>query len=329
MLAATERVDHFEVKALAFSPDGSVLAVGTNIGQVKLFNARSGELVRSLDDEKAKLADKTTPENWKSLRRAMGSVASLAFSPDGSLLATCGGSFDDFSSAFDVVSRLRELSTGPGRLKVWKVNSGTLQRDLVGHSHAAAVAFSPDGNSLASAGNWLTGDEHGTGVILWNLQTGAKIRTMTTEFNGSTHAVAFSPNGKLVVIGWRPFDKEDDANANSLSVFNALSGTVEWQKTFTGLAKPVAFMPNEPVVLVLCRGGFLWLAAEKGAAIWAAICPAGYDRGTQWNDFAIAPQGYRLAISGVTKDKQEFVEVVDFGGPPAAAHSTPAKDGTN
>ena len=45
VLAATERISHFEVTALAFSPDGKLVAVGTSIGQVKLFNAQTGELL--------------------------------------------------------------------------------------------------------------------------------------------------------------------------------------------------------------------------------------------------------------------------------------------
>ena len=69
VLAATPRVSYFEVTALAFSPDASLLAVGTSIGQVKLFNTKTAELVRVLDDERARLADKDTPENWKSLKR--------------------------------------------------------------------------------------------------------------------------------------------------------------------------------------------------------------------------------------------------------------------
>ena len=129
-----------------------------------------------LDDSPARLADKETPASWKSLPRAMGHVESLAFSPDGSLLAVCGGPFREFSDRFDGVSRLGRTVTGPGRLKVFDVKSGSLQHDLVGHSYPDAVAFSPDGTMLASAGRWSSDGDNGTGVILWDPQTGKQIR---------------------------------------------------------------------------------------------------------------------------------------------------------
>src|SRR5262249_22985245 len=116
-LTATEGLPHFEIEALAFSPRGDVLAVGTGIGQVKLFNVRTGEVVRSLDDEEAKQAEQKTPEILKSLDRAMGSVGRLAFSPDGLLLAMCGSSFEDVARNWGGVQRLGLLATGPGRLK--------------------------------------------------------------------------------------------------------------------------------------------------------------------------------------------------------------------
>ena len=168
VLGATGRGSHFEVTALAFSPDCKVVAVGTSIGQVKIYDARAGALLRLLEDRAAKLADKETPENWKSLARAMGSIASLEFSPDGSMLATCGGSFGDFARVFRASERLDERSTGPGRLKIWNVKTETLKHDLVGHSDANAVAFSPDGSLFASGGSWRSDAETGTGVVIWN-----------------------------------------------------------------------------------------------------------------------------------------------------------------
>ncbi len=88
------------------------MAIGTSIGQVKLYDTRTGEGLRLLDDRAAKLADNKTPENLKSLARAMGSVVSLAFSPDGSRLAVSGDSFGDFARVFQKSQRLDERSTG-------------------------------------------------------------------------------------------------------------------------------------------------------------------------------------------------------------------------
>ncbi|MHB1037697.1 MAG: WD40 domain-containing protein [Pirellulales bacterium] len=315
VLAATERVSHFEVKALAFSPDGNIVAVGTSIGQVKLFNARTGELVRSLDDEKAKLADKKTPEKWRSLRRAMGSVASLAFSPDGSLLAICGRSFGDFSRVFDSVERLDEFSTGPGRLKVWEVKTGTLKHDLVGHSHANAVSFSPDGSLLASAGSWLNDSESGTGVIIWSSHSGTEIRAIPTEANGGTHAVAFSPNSKLVVISSRTFDKDNDTSTSAISLLHAGTGIMEWKQTVSGWGQPAAFSPDGRSVAVLCSAKSIRFLDTETGTMKHEIRPADFSQGGRWNDFAIAPQGHMLAIGGVGKEPKGSVEVWDLEGP--------------
>ena len=177
---------------------------------MKLFDAQTGELVRSLNDEPAKLADQGTPANFKSLRRAMGSVDSLAFSPDGSLLATCGSSFGDCLGLFDGIERLTRKTAGPGRLKVWDVKTGTLKHDLAGHSYAEASPFR--GWELAGQCGKLAQQRRqpgwGRGAILWNPQTGAKIRTISNDANGGTHAIAFSPNSKLVAVDWQSYDEE-------------------------------------------------------------------------------------------------------------------------
>lgn len=105
-----------QVRALAFSPDGHLLAAGggpaARSGETKIWEVRSGNPMHVLAGHH-------------------DSVLGVAFSPDGKTLATC--SYDKL-------------------VKLWDVASGEEQHTLKDHVDAVfAVAFSPDGTILASA----------------------------------------------------------------------------------------------------------------------------------------------------------------------------------
>jgi WD40 repeat protein len=106
---------------------------------------------------------------WMRGRHTDG-VSSVAFSPDGSLLAS--GSRDR-------------------TIKLWRVADGSLVRTITGHTgEVNSVAFSPDGSLLAS------GSEDRT-VKLWRVADGALLRTLEGH-TGSVRSVAFSPDGSLL-----------------------------------------------------------------------------------------------------------------------------------
>lgn len=314
VIAGTERVSHFEVGALKFSPDGTLLAVGTSIGQVKLFDVRTGEVVRSLDDENAKLADEKTPADWKSLRRAMGGVVALAFSPDGRQLAMCGASFADFAASFNSVRRLTRSVTGPGRVKVWDVGTGELKYDLAGHdSHVNDVVFSPDGSMLASAGNWLTPDNLGTGVVLWSAHTGTEIRSFETSANGGMRSIAFSPDSRWLAIGTQRFDNSNSKEPSSggVSLVQVSSGTVAWLVTVPGWSGSVEFLPDGTSLAVLCGGRSIRFLDTAAGKVQSEIRKSDVERGLWW-DSAIAPQGDRLAIGVGARERSGRVEIRDL-----------------
>lgn len=100
------------VNALAFSPNGSILATGHYDGEVRLWNPQTGELLHILASD--------------------GVVESLAFNPDGTILAAGMG----------IKSNTVEL---------WDVEVAQRLRILEGHPHpVVSLEFSPGGSILAS-----------------------------------------------------------------------------------------------------------------------------------------------------------------------------------
>lgn len=137
---------------LALSPDGKTLAAGCADRSVRFWD--------------------TVAKREAGTLRADEEVYSLAFSPDGELLATGGG-------------RMQE----PGALLLWEVATRTKRASFAGHRRAVrSVAFSPDGQILAS------GSDDGT-VRLWDPNTGQARRTLD-DHAGRVLLIALSPDGR-------------------------------------------------------------------------------------------------------------------------------------
>ena len=102
-----------------------------------------------------------------------GDVESVAFSPDGRTLASCG---DDHS------------------VRLWDVKTGQEQAKLTGHGDSVtSVAFSPNGRTLVSSSLDKT-------IKLWNLATREQ-RASLVGHADAVQCVAFSPDGRILASG--------------------------------------------------------------------------------------------------------------------------------
>ncbi|MCS7197360.1 MAG: WD40 repeat domain-containing protein [Candidatus Bipolaricaulota bacterium] len=101
-------------RSLAYAPGSKLIATPGGFGQIFLYNALDGTLVRVL-------------------RGHEGKVTAVAFSPDGTKLA----SGDEF-----------------GMIRIWNVADGTVSHERGAHeAKVTGLLFSPDGSLLVSAGD--------------------------------------------------------------------------------------------------------------------------------------------------------------------------------
>lgn len=228
--------------AFCFSPDGTRLAVSKRVRTpnthdiVELYDAASGELVKTIEFDygRGKLSIEFSPDGGAlavayggpptrvvggarlfdaatgELRRAIVGhkhiAASVAFSPNGKLLATGGNQHD------------REV-------RIWNVANGQLIRICKGFDGAAlGLAFSPDNKRLAAA-------DRGSGVRLWDVGEGKQIELIQDNPPDASRVV-FSRDGRRLACGrlyrlngaWKFEVRLWDAQSGKL-LFKAPSGS--------------------------------------------------------------------------------------------------------
>jgi WD40 repeat protein len=115
------------VEALALSPDGTTLALGTSGGTLELWDVVRGTRRHSL-------------EGHRRITRSRGWIHALAFAPDGRTLASGGG--DGLVRVWSAEDgRLRRtLATGSGVARLWSTDS---------YLYPEALAFAPDGSLVS------------------------------------------------------------------------------------------------------------------------------------------------------------------------------------
>jgi RNA polymerase sigma factor (sigma-70 family) len=218
-------VKGFGVGSVAFSPDGKTIAAGIGDRTVRLYDLATGTERMPRPGREGAVP---LPDHGEGAVRGAGKAcapACLAFSPDGSLLAS-GPAWDGTQSF------LRNWAF----ITLWDVAAKRELRRFVGHPvQIRSLAFSPDGKSLASSGgepqartwNVATGSEidprpgHPHGIVAlavsmadgtvftsgnddglvihWDTASGRALETLALQRERFSH-LAVSPDGRTLAI---------------------------------------------------------------------------------------------------------------------------------
>ncbi len=183
------------VGAVAFSPDGLILASGSKDKTIQVWDLATGKSIRTFPGDSS-------------------TVWSVAFDSDGRRLVTGTGfwrvalwdlqtgqlirNLDHAASVWSVaISRDGQLiasGSGDKTTKIWNATNGNLIYNLPDHTDFVySVAFSPDGKTLVSASK-------DNKITIVDVATGRLIKTLDGHAD-VVRSVAISPDGKTIVSG--------------------------------------------------------------------------------------------------------------------------------
>lgn len=268
----------FEIPSLAWSPDGSLIAMGSNLG-ASLYSVQNGSIQR--------------------LREPAGIWPEFAWAADGSKLAGSdskmwvwdsrtgqisfgpleAGSYEDFGYVFwrqdgqSLISTFSQSNTNTSTIEQWDPAANTITAlSIPGLPNTGVIDQSPDGQFLALS------DTTGGPVQIWDSRSGQVVHALTGVGPGPFR---WNPSGTLIAAS---------APNHDIVIWD----TKTWQQVIT--------LPSQGKTLYSVRwlpqGGYLAAGGDDGAIIWnlasvaSWVVHGGVVLALEWD-----PKGKRLATT--------------------------------
>ena len=263
-------------KILEFNQDNIVS--GNNDGSIKIWNARTGELIKTLhgppQGRSLASASRGPPLEGPSLASASRghtkAVYSVCFSSDNKKIVSgssdnsikiwnsenfwessspeftlnghtrCVSSVCFFSDNKKIVSGSFDNS-----IKIWNAENGELIKTLNGHTNAVnSVCFSTDNERIVSG-------SYDHSIKIWNAENGKLIKTLSGHI-ASVWSVCFSPDNKRIVSG---------SSDNSIKIWDTITGElINTLNGHTNIVNSVCFSSDNKRII---SGG-----SDKNIKIW-------------------------------------------------------------
>lgn len=298
------------IYSVALSPRTNIVAAGRG-NQVYLYDVASGRELGQLFDPHLNSLEFNGKSMYPTGAAHRDFVHSLAFNPQGTLLASGGyrvvklwerpqneqafeiaGNQPATALAVSPDQKLLAIARGDNSIQIAQAADGKVTKTLTGHSAAVhGLAFSPDGAKLysASADKTLRGWNLADAKELWKVDSPAAMRDLTVSKDG-TLAVTADEDNKLRVWSTTPEAKKDkDGKPEPIQPVRELAGH----------AKAVT-----SVDLILLSGTQVVSGSEDGTVRTWDITNGrqirSMNHGGSVSDVAASPDGKALASTSTT-----------------------------
>ena len=255
------------VSAVAITSDGAQLISGGGDGTIRWWNPVTGESQRAVESTN-------------------GPISALVLSSDGRMIATG-----------------HRTMTSNGAIELRDRATGDLIKTLDSHGlyPVTALAFSPDGATLASGGGKGSFFEQVSDVRLWSVMSGEQVAFKPSGNSGPVTSLAFSPNGRLLASARSKMAAQSDLRETFTGEIQIWNGQTLTPAATAELAAPeswpnaLAFLTDNQTIVSGGEDGVLhhWNARtgeSLGVYSSAHLGPI--------NAFSLAAKGILLASGG-------------------------------
>ena len=195
--------------AIAFAPDNSILVAGDGGGRITAWSLADGRELTSFPvgrieveslalHRERRLDDGERPTPLRGWQLAVGARGGLIriweLESNHSSFACRGSNYDVFALRFTPDGTIL-ASCGRYKVKLWDVATGNQLLDIPASNHILGLAFAPDGRRLAVGGTTTFGpDGH---VWIWELRDGRGVRSLR-GLSSPVERSTISPDGRFV-----------------------------------------------------------------------------------------------------------------------------------